>query len=142
MNTSTNRSLAGVPPISAVRDIVRIVVAAALAGAGFAVLLALAVLSLTVIAPPAGASGAPAAVSAQPDALAGATPAQPADTPRSGLVAEAAAAPAASAAPAPAAATAVGTEPALDVPKLAALALLLALLAGAAVWFVRGRSRS
>lgn len=49
------------------RDMLRVVMTAVLAGTGFALLLALAVLSLTVIAPPAQASGAPALVSSEPD---------------------------------------------------------------------------
>ncbi|HEX4984794.1 MAG TPA: hypothetical protein VFV71_01855 [Burkholderiales bacterium] len=47
-------------------DVARAVVTAALAGTVFALLLALAVLSLTVVAPPAQASGAPVATSDAP----------------------------------------------------------------------------
>lgn len=73
MNTLSNRSLAGsqAPAVSIGRDVVRIVMAAVLAGTGFALLLALAVLSLTVIAPPAQASGAPTLTSAEPNPGAG-----------------------------------------------------------------------
>ncbi|MEO8005864.1 MAG: hypothetical protein ABI771_13205 [Betaproteobacteria bacterium] len=42
-----------------VRDVARMIVTAVIAGTAFALLLALAVLSLTVVAPPAHASGAP-----------------------------------------------------------------------------------
>ncbi len=61
MNITAPRVLAGTPQptVSIARDIVRIVVTAIVAGTAFALLLALAVLSLTVIAPPAQASGAP-----------------------------------------------------------------------------------
>ena len=45
-----------------VRDVARMVVTAVVAGTAFAILLALAVLSLTVVAPPAHASGAPTVV--------------------------------------------------------------------------------
>jgi ABC-type antimicrobial peptide transport system permease subunit len=45
-----------------VRDIARMVFTAVVAGVAFALLLALAVLSLTVVAPPAHASGAPTVV--------------------------------------------------------------------------------
>jgi ABC-type antimicrobial peptide transport system permease subunit len=44
------------------RDVARMVVTAVIAGTAFALLLALAVLSLTVVAPPAHASGAPTVV--------------------------------------------------------------------------------
>ncbi len=44
------------------RDIARMVFTAVVAGTAFAILLALAVLSLTVVAPPAHASGAPTVV--------------------------------------------------------------------------------
>ena len=59
MKIFTNHSLAGAqtPEISVARDVVRIVISAVLAGTVFALLLALTVLSLTVIAPPAQASG-------------------------------------------------------------------------------------
>lgn len=50
------------PSTGVVRDFVRVVVTAVLAGTVFALLLALTVLSLTVIAPPAQASGAPVTV--------------------------------------------------------------------------------
>lgn len=69
MNNFTNRSLVGpqAPAFSVARDVVRIVIAAVLAGTGFALLLALTVLSLTVIAPPAQASGAPTLSSSEAD---------------------------------------------------------------------------
>jgi hypothetical protein len=57
---------AQMPSLSMARDVARIVITALLAGTGFAVLLALAVLSLTVIAPPAQASGAPVLESSEP----------------------------------------------------------------------------
>lgn len=71
MNTFSNRSLVApqTPAFSMARDVVRIVITAVLAGTGFALLLALAVLSLTVIAPPAQASGAPAMVSSEPEQM-------------------------------------------------------------------------
>lgn len=61
MKIYTNRSLVGpqAPAFSMARDVVRIVITAVLAGTGFALLLALTVLSLTVLAPPAQASGSP-----------------------------------------------------------------------------------
>ena len=73
MKTFSNRSLVGpqTPAFSMARDVVRIVITAVLVGTGFALLLALTVLSLTVIAPPAQASGAPALASAEPDQTAG-----------------------------------------------------------------------
>jgi len=68
MNVFPNRSLAGpqAPAVSIARDVVRIVITAVLAGTAFAILLALTVLSLTVIAPPAQASGAPVIVTEAP----------------------------------------------------------------------------
>jgi Ca-activated chloride channel family protein len=73
MNIFSNRSLVGpqTPAFSMARDVVRIVITAVLAGTAFALLLALAVLSLTVIAPPAHASGTPMLASAEPDQAAG-----------------------------------------------------------------------
>jgi len=69
MKSFANSSLVGsqVPAFSMARDIVSIVLTAVLAGTGFALLLALTVLSLTVIAPPAQASGAPTLASSEPD---------------------------------------------------------------------------
>jgi len=69
MKIFLNRSLVGpqTQAISVARDVVRIVIAAVLAGTGFALLLALTVLSLSVIAPPAQASGSPAVASSEPD---------------------------------------------------------------------------
>jgi uncharacterized protein (DUF58 family) len=68
MNVFPNRSLAGpqAPAVSIARDVARIVITAVLAGTAFAILLALTVLSLTVIAPPAQASGAPVTVTETP----------------------------------------------------------------------------
>ncbi|HVY06239.1 MAG TPA: hypothetical protein VHB46_09705 [Burkholderiales bacterium] len=68
MNLLASRSLAGSPEPTAsiARDIGRIVVTAVVAGTAFALLLALTVLSLTVIAPPAQASGSPTVVTAVP----------------------------------------------------------------------------
>ncbi len=57
--TSTDSPAAG---SAIVRDVARMVVTAVVAGTAFALLLALAVLSLTVVAPPAHASGAPTVV--------------------------------------------------------------------------------
>ena len=73
MKIFSNRSLVGpqAPAFSMARDVVRIVIAAVLAGTGFALLLALAVLSLTVIAPPAQASGAPIVTSSESNPGAG-----------------------------------------------------------------------
>jgi len=64
MKIFSNRSLVGpqTPAFSMALDVARIVFTAVLAGTGFALLLALIVLSLTVIAPPAQASGAPVTV--------------------------------------------------------------------------------
>lgn len=69
MKIFVNRSLAGpqVPAIAVARDVARIVMTAVLAGVIFALLLALTVLSLTVIAPPAQASGAPTLSSSAPE---------------------------------------------------------------------------
>jgi hypothetical protein len=69
MKIFSNRSLVGpqAPAFSMARDAVRIVITAVLAGTVFALLLALTVLSLTVIAPPARASGAPVLTSAEPE---------------------------------------------------------------------------
>ena len=50
------------PSTGMARDILRVVTTAVFAGAAFALLLALTVLSLTVIAPPAHASGGPVTV--------------------------------------------------------------------------------
>ena len=79
MNIFSNRSLVGpqTPAIAMARDVARIVIAAVLVGTGFALLLALTVLSLTVIAPPAQASGAPALVSSEPEQ----TPRAPSEKP-------------------------------------------------------------
>ena len=67
MKIYSNRSFAGpqAPAFSMARDVVRIVIAAVLAGTGFALLLGLTVLSLTVIAPPAQASGTPIVTSSE-----------------------------------------------------------------------------
>ena len=69
MKIIANRSLVGLQAadFSMVRDVLRIVITAVLAGTGFALLLALTVLSLTVIAPPAQASGGPTLASSEPD---------------------------------------------------------------------------
>ncbi len=68
MNVFPNRSLAGpqAPAVSMARDVFRIVITAVLAGTAFALLLALTVLSLTVIAPRAQASGSPTLASSEP----------------------------------------------------------------------------
>lgn len=73
MKTFSNRSLVGpqTPAFSMARDVVRIVITAVLAGTGFALLLALTVLSLTVIAPPTHASGMPTLASSDSDQAAG-----------------------------------------------------------------------
>ncbi len=62
-----NRSLIGAeaPGFSMARDVIRFVVTAAIAGTGFAILLALTILGLTLVAPPAEASSAPEAGSTQ-----------------------------------------------------------------------------
>jgi hypothetical protein len=69
MKVIANRSLVGpqAPDLSMARDVLRIVITAVLAGTGFALLLALTVLSLTVISPPAQASGGPTLASSEPD---------------------------------------------------------------------------
>jgi hypothetical protein len=65
MKTIANRNWMGLqaPDMAMTRDVLRLVITAVLAGIGFALLLALTVLSLTVISPPAAASGAPALAS-------------------------------------------------------------------------------
>lgn len=149
MNTLSNRNLVSVPRVSAARDIVRIVIAAVVAGTGFSVLMALTVLSLAVIAPPVQASGAPALTSSgsvdMASAIENQREAAPAGT---AFIGEAAAASTVAAATpsAPTAAPAMrnGEAPAgssSSLPKLAALALVLALLAGMAVLVVRARSK-
>ena len=60
-----------------VRDVARMVVTAVISGTAFALLLALAVLSLTVVAPPAHASGAPTVVTYESTG----TPDAPSDKP-------------------------------------------------------------
>ena len=141
MNTLSNRNLVSVPRVSAARDIVRIVIAAVLAGTGFAMLMALVVLSLTVISPPAHASGAPALTSAGSADVARATENQSEAPASTTFVAEAAAAQ-----PLPIVAPAIHSDeaPAGSLPswpKLAGLALVVALLVGVAVRVVRARSR-
>jgi hypothetical protein len=141
MNTLSNRNLVSVPRVSAARDIVRIVIAAVLAGTGFAMLMALVVLSLTVISPPAQASGAPALTSSGSADMARATEDRSEAPAGTTFIAEAAAAQ-----PLPTAVSAIRSDEAPaaslpSLPKLAALALVLALLVGAAVLVVRARSR-
>ena len=67
MNLLAPRALAGTPEstLAIARDIARIVVTAVLVGTAFALLLALTVLSLTVIAPPVQASGGPIVTSSE-----------------------------------------------------------------------------
>ena len=141
MNTFSNPGLSAVAPASAARDIVRIVIVAALAGTGFAILLALAVLSLTVIAPPAIASGGAAMISSEPAQGARATADQPLDRASAEFIGEAAAAQ-----PAPASVPLTRIEAATDdsvlgMPNLAVLALVLAVLAGVAAFLVRARGK-
>ena len=141
MNTLSNCNLVSVPRVSAARDIVRIVIAAVVAGTGFSILMALAVLSLTVIAPPVHASGAPGLSSSGTADMARATENQSEAPTATTFIGEAAAA-----TPLPTAAPAMrnGEAPAASLPslpKLAGLALVLALLAGVAVLIVRARSR-
>jgi len=83
MKMLSNRSWAAAqgPAFSMARDVLRIVIAAVLAGTGFALLLALTVLSLTVIAPPAHASGASAPASSDADLAAGSPADKPANKP-------------------------------------------------------------
>lgn len=93
MKIFSNRSLVApqTPAFSMARDVMRIVITAVLVGTGFALLLALTVLSLTVIAPPAHASGAPTLAASEPGQGRGsvmqssgkqdATPVHPADQP-------------------------------------------------------------
>jgi len=73
MKIESSGSLAGLrtPAFSMAHDVVRIVITAVVAGTGFALLLALTVLSLTVIAPPAHASGAPAVTMSESNPSAG-----------------------------------------------------------------------
>jgi hypothetical protein len=142
MNTLSNRNLVSVPRVSVARDIVRLVIAAVLSGTGFAMLMALAVLSLTVIAPPVQASGAPAVTSSASPDMAPATEDQSGAPVGTTFIGEAAAAQP----PLPTAAPAIRSDEAAagslpSLPKLGALALVLALVAGVAVRFVRARSR-
>src|SRR4051812_7352635 len=149
MNTLSNHNLVSVARVSAARDIVRIVIAAVLAGTGFSVLMALAVLSLTVIAPPVQASGAPALTSSGSADIAPTTDKQseaPAGTTFIGEAAAAQPLAAAAAQPLPTAAPAMqsGNAPAQSLPSMPMLmlvALALAVLAGVAVVIVRARSR-
>jgi hypothetical protein len=141
MNTCSNRNLVSVPAVSAARDIVRIVIAAALAGTGFAILLALAVLSLSVIAPPAIASGSPAMAASEPAEMARPSDGKAVDQARGNFIGEAVAAQPAPASAPPARADEAAGDSLLGMPKLAALALILALLAGAAAFLVRARGR-
>jgi hypothetical protein len=142
MDTCSNRNLVSVPAVSAARDIVRIVIAAALAGTGFAILLALAVLSLSVISPPAIASGSPAMATSEPAEMARPTDTKAVDQARGNFIGEAVAAqPAPASAPPARAADEAQGDSLLGMPKLAALALILALLAGAAAFLVRTRGR-
>src|SRR6266853_1275934 len=69
MNIISNGSWVGAQgtELSMVRDVFRIVITAVLAGTGFALLLALAVLSLTVIASSVQASGGPVLESSTPE---------------------------------------------------------------------------
>jgi|tagenome__1003787_1003787.scaffolds.fasta_scaffold20357339_2 hypothetical protein len=141
MNTLSNCNPVSVSRVSAARDIVRIVIAAVLAGTGFSVLMALAVLSLTVIAPPAQASGAPALTSSGSADMTRATSDQSEAPASATFIGEAAAAQ-----PLQVAAPAIHNEesPARSLsslPRLAMLALVLAVLAGVAVVIVRARSR-
>ncbi|MEO8164711.1 MAG: hypothetical protein ABI619_04875 [Betaproteobacteria bacterium] len=73
MKIESNGSLVGprTPAFSMALDVVRIVMTAVVAAIGFALLLALSVLSLTVIAPPAQASGAPAVTMTESNPSAG-----------------------------------------------------------------------
>jgi hypothetical protein len=148
MNNFSNRSLVGpqTPAFSIARDVARIVITAVLVGTGFALLLALAVLSLTAIAPPAQASGAPALASAEPDQGRGsvmqtpgkqdATPVHPAGQ----LVATPVAAPASL----PRDSTHEGvfdSLPKAGIATPAVLYLILALVAGFVVFFVYSLAR-
>ena len=72
-----------------VRDVARMIVTAVIAGTAFALLLALAVLSLTVVAPPAHASGAPTVVTYESTATPNASGDQPAAHATAQLVADA-----------------------------------------------------
>ena len=141
MNTLSNHNPISVSHFSAARDIVRIVIAAVLAGTGFSILMALAVLSLTVIAPPAQASGAPGITSSGSADVARATDNQPeAPTGTTFIGAAAAAQPLVTAAPA----IPDKQAPAQSLPgllKWASVALGLVLLASAAVVIVRARSK-
>ena len=139
MNTLSNHNLVSVSPVSAARDIVRLVIAAVLAGAGFSILMALAVLSLTVIAPPVQASGAPAITSSGSADVARTSDRQPAAPTGTTFIGDAAAAQ-----PVAAAVPAISSEDApaqLSLLKWGSVALALALLASVAVVIARARSR-
>lgn len=142
MSNSSSRSVAGVGPLSMARDAARIVIGAVLAGTGFAILLALTVLSLTVISPPVHSSGLPSAAPSAADPIALATGDKPAEPVAGGFISEAVAAQ-----PLPTEATLANSQSApgdtlLGMPKAAAWAVILALLAGALALVVRARSRA
>ena len=144
MKIFSNRSLVGpqTPAFSMARDLVRIVIAALLAGSGFAVLLALAVLSLTVIAPPAQASGAPVLVSSEPQQTTRATSERPGEQSGGSLQWEAFAAQALPAnVPQGRSNKGVSGSPP-GMPAAAGWSLILALLAGALALIVYLRRKA
>ncbi len=141
MNQSSNRN-SGVATLTMARDAARIVIGAVLAGAGFAILLALTVLSLTVISPPVHSSGLPSAESSASGPIALAIGDKAPQPDAGGFISEAIAAQ-----PLPAEVTLANNQGAPDetllgMPKAAAWALILALLAGALALVVRARSRT
>ena len=142
MNDISSRTVAGVAPLSMARDVARIVIGALLAGSGFAILLALTVLSLTVISPPVHSSGLASVAPSESAPVGLTTDDKIAEPGTGGLIGEAVAAQ-----PLPPGNTPVNTQQApgdtlLGMPKAAAWALILALLAGAMALVIRARSKA
>ncbi len=144
MNSTSSRSVAGVAPLSMARDVARIVIGAVLAGTGFAVLLALTVLSLTVISPPVHSSGMPSVASSESDPIARTTGDKPAEPAAGGFISEAVAAQPQPLSPEIALAKSEKApgDTLLGIPKAAAWAVILALLAGALALVIRARSKA
>jgi hypothetical protein len=144
MNGFSNGSLVGpqLPALSMARDAARIVITAVLAGAGFAVLLALAVVSLTVISPPAGASGAPVMGSSEPALTTSATSELPGAQSGGGVISETQAAQALPANIPPSQPRKGGFGSLAGLPTPAQWSLVLALLAGAIALIVYLRRKT
>lgn len=144
MKTIANRNWMGLqaPDMAMMRDVLRLVITAVLAGTGFALLLALTVLSLTVISPPAVASGAPGLAASGPNFTD--TSATPAPGGQIAAADSSLGLPAAAAASLPPAATHAGL---IDAPAKAGTAspallwLAIALVAGVLVFSVVSLAR-